>query len=111
MLFGRGVGSARGGEEGRQREEVARPRGAVGDEGEDLGDEALLYTCVQLCVEFSQPWLALAVEDQEGVDHIWNGALYVCMTRMNTTTDWAAGWWMRIGEVEVWIRDGHRNGS
>lgn len=36
------VRGARGGEEGREREEVAGAGGAVGDEGEDFGDEALL---------------------------------------------------------------------
>lgn len=97
MLLGRGVGGSRGGEEGWEGEEVAGPGGAVGDEGKYLGYEALLDACVlegkgksvnletgassckrggmgvdyQLGVELGQPGLALAIEDQECVDHVW----------------------------------------
>lgn len=47
----------------------------------------------QLCVEFGQPWLALAVKDQEGVDHSLKGSRrYVCTTWINATIDWAASW-------------------
>lgn len=42
LVAGR-VGGSGGGEEGREREEVAGAGWAVGDEGEDLGYEALLY--------------------------------------------------------------------
>lgn len=45
LVAGR-VGGSGGGEEGRQREEVAGAGWSVGDEGEDLGYEALLYACV-----------------------------------------------------------------
>ena len=48
VRLGRGVGGAGGGEERRQRKEVARARGPVGYEGEDLGDESLLYASVLL---------------------------------------------------------------
>lgn len=86
------MGGARGGEEGREGEEVAGPGWAVGDEGKDLGDESLLYAGVlwesqlgvaarvclgavveggayQLCIELGQPRLALAIKDQKCVDH------------------------------------------
>ena len=80
-----------GRKEGRERQEVAAAAWAGGDEGEDLGYQSLLYCCVlgevlaamrqmegrahewfgayQLGVEFSQPWLAIVVEHQDGVDH------------------------------------------
>lgn len=45
LVAGR-VGGSGGGEEGREREEVAGAGWAVGDEGEDLGYEALLYARV-----------------------------------------------------------------
>lgn len=85
-------GRARGRcQERRQGQEVAGPGRTVGDEGEDLGDEALLYARVlergvlgwcasqgkkrsclethQLCVELGQAGLALAIKDQKRVDH------------------------------------------
>lgn len=46
LLVGGRVGGSGGGEEGRQREEVAGAGWPVGDEGEDLGYEALLYAGV-----------------------------------------------------------------
>lgn len=89
------MGGARSSEQGWQREEVAGPCGTVGDEGEDLGDEALLDArflikrrlgaegeerrsepgrlenerAYQLGVEFGQARLTLAIEDQEGINH------------------------------------------
>jgi hypothetical protein len=46
LLVARGVGGPRGGEEGREGEEVAGAGWPVGDEGEDFGNEALLYAGV-----------------------------------------------------------------
>lgn len=76
MLFGGGVRGARGGEEGRQREEVARPRGAVGDEGEDLGDEALLYTCVLKGYKYG---MFLCDQSQHAADREDGGSLTSCV--------------------------------
>jgi hypothetical protein len=42
VVFGRVRGGGRGGEERREREEVAAAGGPGGDEGKDLGEEALL---------------------------------------------------------------------
>lgn len=81
----------RGREKRRERKEVAATTGPGRNEGEDLGDQALLDCCVllgasaglrqvvvkyselplayQLGVEFGQPGLAIVVEDQYCVDH------------------------------------------
>jgi len=46
------------GEEGGEGEEVAGAGGAVGYEGEDFGDEALLDTCILWSlVRYSRRWL------------------------------------------------------
>jgi len=87
VVRGGGAGVRRG-EERREGEEVAAAGWAGGDEGEDLGDEALLDCCVlytaglvvggeervgggtnELGVELGQPRLTVVVEDQYGVDH------------------------------------------
>ena len=80
---GRGRGA---GEEGREREEVAGPSGAVGHEGEYFGYQALLDGCFllllafpsvyswmrmyQLRVELRQARLPGIVENQHGADHV-----------------------------------------
>ncbi|KAJ8112807.1 hypothetical protein OPT61_g4912 [Boeremia exigua] len=61
------LGAGAGGRGARQ--EVAGRVGAVGDEGEDLGDQALLHARVELRVELGQARLAGVVEDEDGVDH------------------------------------------
>lgn len=61
--------SPRGGEQRGQGEEIAGAGRAIGYQGEDLGYEALLYAGFELSVEFGQTRLALAVKDQDGVDH------------------------------------------
>jgi len=58
VWFRRRVGGAAAREDGRQGEEVAGAGGSVRDEREYLGDQSLLYTCVQLGVEFGKPGLA-----------------------------------------------------
>lgn len=88
LLAGFGLGRAGGGREERwEREEVAGAGRPGGDEGEDLGEETLLYRgvlcmyqllfewtfrCVEyeLGVKLGQAWLAIVVEDQYCVDHV-----------------------------------------
>lgn len=53
VVFAGGDGGGGGaGEEGREGEEVAGSGGAVGDQCEDLGDQALLDGCFLLLLEF-----------------------------------------------------------
>lgn len=51
------------------RQEVAGRVGTVRDEGEDLGNEALLHARLELGVELGQARLAGIVEDEDRVDH------------------------------------------
>lgn len=57
------------GRRGSSRQEVAGGARAVGYEGEDLGDQALLHAGLELCVELGQARLASIVEDEDRVDH------------------------------------------
>lgn len=56
--LGGGGGGGGWGEEWGEREEITCGSGAVGDEGEDLGDETLLDRRIELGIEFGQTWLA-----------------------------------------------------
>ena len=58
------------------RQEVTRGARAVCDEGEDLGDQALLDARLELRVELCEARLAGVVEDEDRVDH---GVRSVCM--------------------------------
>ena len=60
-----GGGAGAGGEEGWEREEVAAALWAGGDEGEDLGDEALLDGRV-LCTFSLVGMRVVVVEGEEG---------------------------------------------
>ena len=63
---------------GDARQEVAGGVGAVGDEGEDLGDQALLHAGLELGVELGEARLAGVVEDEDRVDH-GAGGCGMCM--------------------------------
>lgn len=59
------------------REKVAGRVGAVGDECENLRDEALLHAGLELGIKLGQARLTRIVEDQDGVDH--GGLMTVCV--------------------------------
>lgn len=66
---------------GSVRQEVAGRVGAVGNESEDLGDEALLHAGLELGVELCEARLASVVEDEDRVYHGVVVCLCLCLCR------------------------------